>query len=36
VGASVRIGIDVVTNVDQQNAIPIHIQSHHFTAPKVV
>jgi len=36
VGTRVSICIDVVIKVDQQNAVPIHDQAHHFAAPKVV
>jgi hypothetical protein len=36
VGTRVGIGIDVVINIDQQYAVPAHLQAHHFAAPKVV
>jgi hypothetical protein len=36
VRTSISIRIDVVINVDQQNAVLTDVQSQHFAAPKVV
>jgi hypothetical protein len=36
VGTLVGIRINVVINIDEQNAVPSHVQAHHFAAPKVV
>jgi hypothetical protein len=36
VGTSVGICVDVVIDINQQNAVPIHVHAHHFAAPKVV
>jgi hypothetical protein len=35
VRTSISICIDVVVKVDQQNAVPTHVKSQHFAAPKV-
>ena len=31
----IGVGVNAVVNVDQQNALTIHLQAHHFTAPEV-
>jgi hypothetical protein len=36
VGTSIRICVNVVVYIDQQNSVPIYVQTHHFAAPKVV
>jgi hypothetical protein len=36
VGTRVSIGMDVIINVDQQNALAAYVEAHHFAAPKVV
>jgi hypothetical protein len=36
VGTRVSVGIDVVIHIDEQNAVPTHLQAQHFAAPKVV
>jgi hypothetical protein len=36
VRTSISIGVDVVINVDQQNAVATHVESQHFAAPQFV
>ena len=36
VGTTVSVCIDVIIEIYQQNAVPIHFQTHHFAAPQVV
>jgi hypothetical protein len=35
-GTGIGIGVDMVININEQNAVPTDVQAQHFAAPEVV